>query len=378
MLGLPNVLGSAWPAMYEQLDVSTASAGIISMILSAATICGALLCDKMIKSIGAGRLTLISLLVTATSLIGFSMGRHFILLCLWSIPLGVGMGFIDASLNNVVALHYKAIHMSWLHAFWGVGASIGPMIMSFFLVSQNSWEAGYRSIGLIQFAFIIIFLLMFKLWKKIPTTFADTEEVGQKSSSMKQLLKLPGVKQSLLIFFFYCALEATVGLWASSYLVITKQISEEVAALWVALYFGGITVGRFMAGFLTMKLSHKKLIGLGSGLVGLGVAFLFFPVPESYLLIALFLIGFGCAPIFPSLMHETPNNFGTKNSQAIIGIQMAFAYMGSMFMPPLFGVIAEQTSYYLFPFYLAGFLVLMVVMTGWLYQLVGRKDSLKQ
>ena len=373
MLGLPNVLGSAWPVMYGDLGVSAASAGIISLILSAATIFGVLSCDKMIRRIGAGKLTLISLIVTATSLIGFSMGTNLIVLCLWSIPFGIGMGFIDASLNNVVALHYKAIHMNWLHAFWGVGASIGPIIMSFFLVRQNSWEAGYRSIGLIQFAFVIVFLLTFKLWKKIPTTAADSEELQQEPSSIKKLISLPGVKQSSFIFFFYCAIEATVGLWASSYLVVVRHLAEEIAALWVALYFGGITIGRFMSGFLSIRLSHKQLIGLGSGLIGLGTIILILPVPEIWLLISLFLIGFGCAPIFPSLMHETPNNFGAKNSQAIIGIQIGFAYMGSMFMPPLFGVLAEQTSYYLFPFYLAGFLILMIITTKWLYQLVGQK-----
>jgi len=370
MLGLPNVLGSAWPVMYGRLGVSAASAGIISMIISAATILGALLCDKVVRRFGASKVVLISLITTATALIGFSMGTHFILLCLWSIPLGIGMGLIDASLNNVVALHYEAKHMNWLHAFWGVGASIGPIIMAFFL-ARASWEAGYLSIGLIQFAFVVIFILNFKLWKKIaPVNSLENEEQEQKSSSLKQLIQLAGVKQSLLVIFFYCAIEATVGLWASSYLVIARYLEEEVAALWVAIYFGGITIGRFMAGFLSSKLSHKQLIGLGSSLIGLGVAILFLPVPNSFLLISLFLIGFGCAPIFPSLMHETPNNFGTNNSQAIIGIQMAFAYVGSMFMPPLFGILAEHTSYHLFPFYIALFLILMIIMKRWLYQLV--------
>jgi len=374
MLGLPNVLGSAWPAMYGRLGVSAASAGIISMVIFAATILGALLCDKMVRRFGAGKLTLFSLIITATSLVGFSMGTHFILLCLWSIPLGLGMGFIDASLNNVVAIHYEAKHMNWLHAFWGVGASIGPVIMSFFL-ARASWEAGYLSIGLIQFVFVIVFLLNLKLWKKITNPAVGSEVIKQESLPTKQLIRLPGVKQSLFVFFFYCAIEATAGLWAGSYLVIIRSLEEEVAALWVALYFGGIMAGRFMAGFLSSKLSHKQLIGLGSRLIGLGVAILLLPVPEGFLLIALFLIGFGCAPIFPSMMHETPNNFGTNNSQAIIGIQMAFAYVGSMFMPPLFGLLAEHTSYHLFPFYIAIFLILMIIMTRWLYQLVGKQKS---
>ena len=372
MLGLPNVLGSAWPIMHIDLGVSAAHAGIISMILSGSTILAAFWCDKVTRHLGTSKVTLISLIVIAVSLIGFSKGNYFILLCLWSVPLGFGMGFIDATLNHIVALHYEAKHMNWLHAFWGVGAAIGPIIMSSFLLREGSWSAGYRFIGLIQIAFIIVFILTFKLWQKVKivsnVASTDSEDHEQEGSNFKNLIALPGVKQSLLVFFSYCAIEATFGLWASSYFVIVRNLTEETAALWVSLYFGGITVGRFMAGFLTMKLNHKKLIGLGSGLIGLGILILFLSVPESFLLLALFLIGFGCAPIFPSLIHETPNNFGAKHSQAIIGIQMAFAYMGSMLMPPLFGILAELINYRILPAYLALFLVLLVIMKKRLYQ----------
>lgn len=362
MLGLPNVLGSAWPAMHVDLGVSAASAGIISMILSGLTILAAFWCDKVTRRLGVSKVILMSLIVIAISLIGFSMGTHFILLCLWSIPLGLGMGFIDATLNNVMALHYEAKHMNWLHGFWGVGAAIGPIIMSSFLVRQDSWAAGYRFIGLLQFAYIGIFLLTFKLWKKIQAPLDDSKAIEQETLTFKQIIQLPGVRQSLLVFFCYCAIEATVGLWASSYFVLVRNLAEETAALWISLYYIGITAGRFMAGFLTMKISHKKLINLGSGLIGLGIIILLLPVPEIFLLIALFLIGFGCAPIFPSLIHETPNNFGAVNSQAIIGVQMAFTYIGAAFMPPLFGILAELTSYRIFPFYLFGFLIVMVIM----------------
>ena len=370
MLGLPNVLGSAWPVMYGQLGVSGASAGIISMLLSGSTIVGALLCDKMIQRFGAGKLTLVSLVVTGGSLVGFSFSGSFILLCLWAIPLGFGLGFIDAAMNNVVALHYEAKHMNWLHAFWGVGASIGPMIMAFFLARGDLWQAGYRSIGAIHLFFVVIFLLTFKLWRTIKPPVSETDTTKTATLSTKQLLAIPGVKQSLFIFLFYCAIEATVGLWASSYLVVIRNLAEETAAFWLSLYFIGITIGRFMAGFLTTKLNNKQLILLGCGMIGAGIVILFLPVPEPFLLVSLFLIGFGCAPIFPSLIHETPTNFGKANSQAIIGIQMAFAYMGSMLMPPLFGYLAELTNFYLFPFYLGGFLVLMVLMIKWLYRRV--------
>jgi len=368
MLGLPNVLGSAWPVIHEDLGTSGANAGIISMILSGSTILASFLCDKMLRKLGAGKLTLVSLIAMAVSLWGYSISTHLIHLCLWSIPLGLAMGFLDATLNNVVALKYQAKHMNWLHAFWGVGAAIGPVIMSTFLIRQNDWQGGYRFMGLILLIFIVLFFALFKLWKQVENLSTDSSGESGEALSLPQILKLTGVKQSLFLFFCYTTIEATVGLWVSSYLVIIRDLPEETAALWVALYFGGITVGRFMAGFLTMKLSHKQLINLGSGLIGLGVIILFLPIPTNFLLLALFLIGFGCAPIFPSLIHETPSNFGTDKAQSIIGVQMAFAYTGSMLMPPLFGLLAEFASYRLFPVYIGVFLVVMMVMAKWLYQ----------
>jgi len=374
MLGLPNVLGSAWPVMHADLGVAAASAGIVSMILSGSTIFATFWCDRVVRRVGESKLVLLSILVIGMSMIGFSLSPNFIFLALWSMPLGIGSGFLDAVLNNVVALHYEAKHMSWLHAFWGVGASIGPIIMSFFLLRESAWQGGYRAIGVIQLVFVVVFFATLKLWKHIQASAADTETTDeQEPSSLSKILAIPGVKQSLILFFCYTSIEATVGLWASSYLVIIRDLAEETAALWTALYFGGITAGRFLSGFLTLKLSHKRLIGLGSGLIGLGILVLFLPVPENFLLLGLFLIGFGCAPIFPSLMHETPSNFGAGYSQAIIGIQMSFAYMGSMLMPPLFGVIAEQGSYRLFPFFIGGFLILMVIMAKWLYQKVQKQ-----
>lgn len=373
MLGLPNVFGSAWPVMYSGLGVSAASAGILSMIFAGTTVVGALFCDKLIRRFGARNLTFVSLIVTGGSLIGFSFSSSFLALAFWNVPLGFGLGFIDASINNVVATHYQAKHMNWLHAFWGVGASIGPMIMAFFLARDDWWQGGYRSIGIIHLVFVGIFFLTFRLWRAIKPVAAQEENTSSKSLTTKQLLLIPGVKQSLLIFFTYCALEATVGLWASSYLVVIRNLAEETAAFWLSLYFIGITVGRFMAGFLTTKLAHRQLILLGGGLIGAGLIIFLLPVPEMFLLVGLFLIGFGCAPIFPSLIHETPSSFGKEQSQAIIGIQMAFAYMGAMLMPPLFGFLADVMTFYLFPFYLGGFLVLMFLMVRSMYQKVQKR-----
>jgi len=305
-------------------------------------------------------------------MIGFSFSTHFFLLCLWSIPLGLGLGLIDTGLNNVVALHYRAKHMNWLHGFWGVGASIGPIIMSFFLIRAHSWSDGYRAIGLLQFAFVLVMLLTFRLWKKLPET-ATAEEQKKKPLSKKQLSALPGVKQSMLAFFCYCAIEATVGLWTSSYLVISRGLPTETAALWVALYFIGITAGRFLAGFLTLKLSNKNVIRLGVSLLGLGILVTWMPGAGIHLLIGLFLIGLGCAPIFPILIHETPKNFGAEHSQGIIGMQMAFAYLGSTLMPPVFGFLAGQTSFRIFQFFIGGFLILMIVMLVMLYRIVNNK-----
>jgi len=372
MIGLPNVLGSVWPVMYDQLGVSPANAGVISMLLSGAAIVGALLCDKVIRRFGAGKLALVSLVIAGSALIGFSFSNSFIMLCLMAVPLGFGLGFIDAAMNNVIALHYEAKHMNWLHAFWGVGASIGPIIMAFFLARGDLWQEGYRALGGIFFVFAIVFLLTFKLWRKVVPVKTEETTTKTEVKSTKQLLQLPGVKQSLLICLFYCAIEATVGLWASSYLVVIRNLAEETAAFWLSLYFIGITVGRFMAGFLTTKLSSHQLIMMGSGMIGVGILILFLPVPEQFSLVSLFLIGFGCAPIFPSLVHETPIIFGKENAQAIIGIQMAFAYTGAMLMPALFGFLADFTSFNLFPFYLGGFLVLMFLMVKTMYQKVGK------
>ena len=368
MLGLPNVLGSAWPVIHQDLNTSNANAGIISMILSASTILGTFFCDKMLRKLGAGKLTLASLVFIAISLWGYSISTHLFHLMLWSFPLGLAMGFLDATLNNVVALKYQAKHMNWLHAFWGVGAAIGPIIMSTFLLRQNDWQGGYRFMSILLLIFIALFFASFKLWKHVENLTTDVGGKIKKPLSFPQIIKLTGVKQSLFLFFCYSTIEATVGLWVSSYLVIVRALPEEVAALWVALYFGGITVGRFMAGFLTMKLTHQQLIKLGSYLIGTGVLILFLPIPTNFLLLALFLIGFGCAPIFPSLIHETPKNFGVDNAQSIIGVQMGFAYTGSMLMPPLFGLLATFMSYQLFPFYIGGALIVMMVMARWLYR----------
>lgn len=373
-LGLPDsILGSAWPMMYGSLGVPIAGAGVISMIICGGTIVSSLLSDRVIKRFGTGWVTIVSVGMTAAALMGFSCSGSFALLCAWAIPLGLGAGSVDAALNNFVALHYKAKHMNWLHCFWGIGASAGPVIMSFSLVQWQSWNAGYRVISIIQIVLVAVLLFTLPLWKKAAVPVSTQEEVGQERLTMRRLIGLPGAKQALTAFFCYCSMEATVGLWGSSYLVMVRGIPAETAASWIALFYIGITLGRFFSGFLAMKLRHKQMIQLGQVLIGAGVVVLLLPVQGTFLVVGLFFIGLGCAPIYPSMLHETPSNFGSANSQAVMGVQMACAYVGSTFMPPLFGALAGRVSYSLFPVFVGLFLLLMVAMVALLYRKVSAR-----
>lgn len=364
-LGLPDsILGSAWPAMYGGLGVPIASAGVISMILSGGTIISSLFSDTLIRKAGTGMVTFVSVAITAVALMGFSFAGSLTALCLWAIPLGLGAGSVDAALNNFVALHYKARHMNWLHCFWGIGASAGPLIMSWCLVFWNSWRAGYRAISALQFALVLVLLGSLPLWKKARRS-ADSrsEKTGEKSLSLPQIARLPGAKQALLAFFCYCSIESMIGLWGSSYLVVVRGISADTAARWIALFYIGITLGRFFSGFLSMVLTNRQMITLGQLLIGVGVIILLLPFGGYSLLAGFFLAGTGCAPIYPSMLHETPNNFGAQHSQSIMGVQMACAYIGNTLIPPLFGVLAARAGYRLFPLCLMALLGVMTLMT---------------
>ena len=361
-LGLPDaLLGSAWPSMYGGLHVPMSFAGIISMIIAGGTIISSLFSDRLIKKLGTGKVTTLSVCMTAVALFGFSISNSFVMLCLWAIPYGLGAGSVDAALNNFVALHYKAKHMSWLHCFWGIGATLGPYIMGFCLTRGMLWNAGYRFIFIIQICLTAILIFSMPLWKK-NSTETDEKQKTAKSLSIKELVKLPGAKSVLVAFFSYCALETTTGLWGSSYMVMERGISANEAAMWISLFYLGITVGRFLCGFITMKIGDKNMIRIGQGIAVLGIIALLLPLGKSTLCTGFVLIGMGCAPIYPSLLHATPDNFGKDLSQAIMGMQMACAYIGSTFMPPLFGVIAEHISIKLYPFYLIIFVLLMICM----------------
>ena len=359
-LGLPDsLLGSAWPVMQTELQVSFSSAGIISMVVSAGTIFSSLFSGRVINRFGTGKVTFVSVLMTAVALLGFSMSPSFIWLCIMAIPLGLGAGSVDAALNNFVALHYKAMHMSWLHCFWGVGATTGPFIMSLFLGQSGGWKKGYFTIAIIQFSLVVLLLATLPIWKRFESKTEEAIDENEESVNKIKPLKIPGVKLALVSFVCYCATEATAGLWGSSYLVNIKGLSVDAAARGISLFYGGITVGRLLSGFLTMKFSNTKLIRIGQTVCIVGAVILLLPLPNFFPLFGLTLIGLGCAPIYPSMLHETPNRFGKKQSQSIMGIQMAFAYIGATFMPPILGFFATKTSIAILPYFL---LVIMVIM----------------
>ena len=364
-LGLPDsLLGSAWPAMYQEFSVPVSYAGGISMIIAAGTIVSSLQSDRLTKKFGTGKVTAASVLITAVALFGFSISHSYVALCLWAVPYGLGAGSVDASLNNYVALHYASRHMSWLHCMWGIGASLGPYIMGFALSGGQNWNMGYRYIATLQIALTAILIFSLPLWKKQDKN--NTRQAGgetkSKPLSLHQIIKIPGAKEVMITFFCYCALEQTTGLWASSYLVLRQGLSTETAASYASLFFIGITAGRAFSGFLTLKLSDTQMIRLGQGLMLFGIVLLLLPFGSAIALLGLIFVGLGCAPVYPSIIHSTPKHFGADRSQAIIGVQMASAYVGTCFMPPIFGFIANHISVSLFPIYLVAILALMVAI----------------
>lgn len=360
-LGLPDsLLGSAWPVMHIDLSVPLSSAGVMAVIVSGGTIISSFMSDRLIKRFGTGKVTFTSAAMTAAALLGFSVSPSFIWLCIMGIPLGLGAGSVDAALNNFVALHYKANHMNWLHCFWGVGATLGPVIMSLFIAQNNGWRKGCFSISIIQFCLVIVLCAALPLWKKVET--ADCKNEAEKESNHDiNVFKIPGVKTALVSFAFYCATETTMGLWGSSYLVKYKGLRASTAARWISLFYAGITIGRFLSGFLTMKLKNSVLIRLGQIICIIGTVSLILPLPVYFLKAGLVLVGLGCAPIYPCSIHETPQRFGKTASQSVMGLQMAFAYMGSTFMPPLFGLIAAKTSIVIFPYFLLCYILIMLI-----------------
>lgn len=363
-LGLPDsLLGSAWPLMVDQLQVPLSYAGIISMIISCGTITSSLFSDKLTHRFGAGIVTAVSISFTALALLGFSLCNSFPLMCLLAIPYGLGAGAVDAALNNYVALHYAARHMNWLHCFWGVGASIGPYIMGWVIQADHGWRMGYGAVSGIQILLAICLLFTLPLWKR--QSHGPTQEKAASAPiSLRKAVSLPGVKEVLLAFFCYCAFESTAILWASTYLVEFKAVDPEQAATFASLFLAGITLGRFISGFVADRIGDKNMMRIGIAMIVLGLLLIMLPIPAAgAALLGLVLIGLGAAPIYPAIIHSTPTLFGKENSHAVVGIQMASAYCGSLLMPPTFGILAQYVHIGIFPFYMAMFVVIMLWMT---------------
>ena len=361
-LGLPDaLLGAAWPLMQTDLAVPVSYAGGISLIIAIGTVVSSLLSDRLTKWLGAGKVTAISVGMTALALLGFSVSTAYWQLCLWAIPYGLGAGSVDASLNNYVAVHYASRHMSWLHCMWGLGASIGPYIMGAALTGGMGWNTGYRAIGLLQILLTAVLICSLPLWK---ARKGEHTEAGDKAAplTMKQTLSLAGAREVMLAFFCYCGLEQTCILWGSSYLVLVRGLDEETAAGLASLFMLGLTAGRFLSGFVTYKLNDTNMIRLGQGIIVAGILIMVLPLGTMGTMVGLSLAGLGCAPIYPCIIHSTPAHFGEENSQAIIGIQMAAAYLGVCIMPPLFGLIANHVSTALLPAYLAAIHGVMILM----------------
>ena len=362
-LGLPDsLLGSAWPTLHTEINVPVSFAGIISMIISVGTIISSLMCDHIQRKYGTGKITAVSIALTAIALFGFSMSTEFWMLVLWAIPYGIGAGGVDAVLNNYVALHYKSQHMSWLHCMWGLGASISPYIMSFSLIRLDSWNYGYLIVSIIQIVLSAFIFTSLPLWNKAEKLSVENIEIECDTPPLtfREVFSIAGAIPCFLAFFGYCALEMTTSLWASSYLVETKGISPEAAAGFASMYYIGITVGRGINGFLAMKFNDRFLVRLGLGIIGTGILLVILPFHSVLSLIGFVVMGLGSAPVYPCIMHMTPDIFGKDKSQRMIGMQMAFAYMGFLTVPPLFGIIANHISIALLPVFV---LILLVIIT---------------
>ena len=359
-LGLPDgLLGAAWPTIYPALSVPVSFAGILFAIISGGTVVSSLLSDRLTFRLGTGRVTAISVCMTAAALFGFAVSDSYWMLCLWAIPYGLGAGSVDASLNNYVALHYTSRHMSWLHCMWGIGATVGPYIMGAVLSGGGHWSGGYRTVGFIQLALTVVLFLSLPLWKERTKT---EDGSSAKPLPLKAVIAIPGAKQIMVTFFCYCALEQSTALWASSYLALYKGVPADTAAFFASMFFIGITAGRALNGFLTMKFTDTQLIRMGQAVILTGICAMLLPLGNAAAITGLILVGLGCAPIYPCVIHSTPEHFGAEHSQALIGVQMASAYIGNCLMPPLFGLIANHIHVALLPVYLLLILGLMVVM----------------
>lgn len=371
-LGLPDsLLGSGWPTMRLVFDQPLSAAGMVSMIITGGTICSSLLSERLTAKFSTRGVTVASVFLSAAALFGFSVSTRFWMLCLWAVPYGLAAGCIDSAINNYVALHYRSRHMSWLHCFWGVGTVISPCVMSWAL-RHSGWQLGYRTVALMQLAIGVVLVLTLPVWN-IHRDEAQTARAGQ-VLGIRGALKIKGAPTLFVGFFAYCGAEGTSILWASSYLAGERGFSAQRAAASAAVLYVGITVGRFVSGFIADKVGDRGMIRLGTGVIAAALAVLALPGGgELGALLGLGLLGLGNAPVYPAIIHATPANFGAENSQGIIGMQMASAYVGSTLMPPLFGLIANRAGLGWMPLFLAVLILLMIAMLEATFRTVAKK-----
>ena len=374
-LGLPDaLLGAAWPSIYPEFGIPVSYAGIISMIIAAGTIVSSLQSDRLTLRLGTGKVTAISVAVTAVALFGFSVSSSFWMLCLWAVPYGLGAGSVDAGLNYYVALHYKARHMSWLHAFWGLGTTFGPTVLALFFSQGKSWNDAYFIMGVVQSLIVLILLLSFPLWKKNEKNSLRSESHNdtrtENADTKKGVLRIKGAKLVLLSFFLYCAIESTMLNWSASFTVFAKSLTESQGAQIASFIYWGMTIGRLLTGIFNEKTGDRFMISVGLILSLTGAILLIISTSFSMIAVSIFLIGLGFARVYPSLLHQTPAIFGMDDSQKIMGYEMSSAYIGSSLTPFLFGLFTRVTGVGILPLVLlifVGFETIVAMLKRRLY-----------
>jgi fucose permease len=364
-LGLPDgVFGAAWPIIHDELAISGQLAGVYSAVTSAATIISSLAASRIIHKLGTGKVLVISVFITATSLLIFPLNLvpflpRYVYMCILGFILGLGAGCVDSALNNYVALHFKASHMNFLHSFWGVGCMIGPLVFTLYLTGGGSWQQAYYTIGAAQLLLAVVLIFSVPLWAKVPVSKGlDTEITTERLTNM-QTLKLPLIKTSVIAFLCYCGYESAMILWIPSYINEVDGRSVETAALFSSMFFMGITGGRLISGFLSEKLGMKNLQRFGCIIAIAGIIVVILPFGEILSGVGVVMVGAGAGPFYPAMMFRTPESFGQAASQSAIGLQMAFAYTGSTLMPPLIGLLPLR----FFPYCVLGLTIITFVLS---------------
>ncbi|MCR4615330.1 MAG: MFS transporter [Clostridiales bacterium] len=368
-LGIPDsLLGAAWPAMYEDLNVPVSSAGWLSIIMTALTMISSLVSPRIIKRFSVGRITVISVFLTVVGLGGISISKDLLQICLFSIPLGLGAGAIDAGLNGYVALHYNARQINFLHCFYGVGITVSPYIISLALDKFGSWRTGYRIVSFAQLVIFIITVFSLPLWKRLEGK-EQGEKARMKTLSVSQMFKMKNARLAFYIFLISCGFEFICDVWAGSYFNIQRGLDSASAARAVTFYFIGITLGRFLAGLISRFLNGWQICYVGMALVLLGVILVALPLSTVFAIFGVFFIGFGNGPVYPNMVQITPECFGRDISASIISFEMAGCYVGITAIPPIFGFAAKRTSFAIFPYVILAMLAMLFVSTVWLSKL---------